>query len=37
MQEHQWKLYPGDYVIAIGSNSENIKLKTTVEVRAGIN
>lgn len=36
LKEHQWKLYPGDYTILIGSNSQDVKLKSTINVKAGI-
>jgi beta-glucosidase len=36
LKQHQWKLYPGDYTILIGINSEDIKLRTTVKVNTPI-
>lgn len=36
LQHHIWKLYPGDYSILVGSSSEDIKLKSTVNIKAGI-
>lgn len=32
----QWKLYPGNYTVAIGGSSQDIKLKSTISVKAGI-
>ena len=36
LYQHTWKLYPGNYTIAIGSSSEDIKLKSTINIKAGI-
>ncbi|HEY9363950.1 MAG TPA: fibronectin type III-like domain-contianing protein, partial [Chitinophagaceae bacterium] len=36
LQQHQWKLYPGEYTVLIGSNSQNIKLRSTITVKPGI-
>ena len=36
LQQHQWKLYPGEYTVLIGSNSQDIKLRSTITVKPGI-
>ena len=36
LQQHKWTLYRGDYSILIGNNSQDIKLKATVKIKAGI-
>lgn len=33
LQLHKWVLYPGDYSILTGSNSQDIKLRSTVKIR----
>ncbi|HEX2606047.1 MAG TPA: glycoside hydrolase family 3 N-terminal domain-containing protein, partial [Flavisolibacter sp.] len=33
LRNHQWKLYPGTYQILIGASSEDIRLRTSFEVR----
>jgi beta-glucosidase len=35
LQQHQWKIYPGDYSILIGSSSQDIKLRSGITVKAG--
>ena len=37
LQQHQWKLYPGDYAILIGSSSQDIKLNSAIKIKTGIN
>ncbi|MGZ3952377.1 MAG: fibronectin type III-like domain-contianing protein, partial [Flavisolibacter sp.] len=36
LKESQWKLYPGNYTLLIGSSSQDIRLKSTLTVKAGI-
>ncbi|HYO22745.1 MAG TPA: glycoside hydrolase family 3 N-terminal domain-containing protein [Flavisolibacter sp.] len=36
LKERRWKLYPGDYTILIGSHSQDVKLKSTITVKAGL-
>jgi beta-glucosidase len=36
LQQHQWKIYPGDYSVLIGSSSQDIKLKSTVTVKPAL-
>jgi len=33
LQEHQWKLYPGDYYVCIGKNSRDMILKKKITVQ----
>jgi beta-glucosidase len=33
LKAHGWKLYPGEYTIVVGSSSQDVKLKSTVEVK----
>jgi beta-glucosidase len=35
LKESKWKLYPGNYNLLIGSNSEDVKLKSTITIKAG--
>jgi beta-glucosidase len=34
LNEHRWKLYSGDYTIVVGSSSQDVKLKSTIEVKS---
>jgi beta-glucosidase len=36
LQKHQWKIYPGDYSILVGSSSQDIKLTSTIKIKPGI-
>ncbi len=36
LSQHQWKIYPGDYTILIGSNSADIKLRSTIKINEGL-
>lgn len=36
LQNHQWKVYPGDYTILVGKSSQDIKLRSSVSVKAGM-
>jgi beta-glucosidase len=36
LQNHQWKIYPGEYSILIGTNSEDVKLRSVINIKAGI-
>jgi beta-glucosidase len=36
LQNHQWKIYPGEYAILIGSSSQDIKLTSTIKVKPGM-
>jgi beta-glucosidase len=36
LEQHQWKIYPGDYSVLIGGSSQDVKLKSTVTVNPGI-
>ena len=33
MKKHGWQLYPGDYTLVLGSNSQDEKLKYTFAVK----
>jgi beta-glucosidase len=33
---HKWVLYPGDYTISVGSSSQDIKLNSVINIKAGI-
>jgi len=33
MQKHAWKLYPGDYKLALGSDSQDEKLKYSFAIK----
>jgi beta-glucosidase len=35
LKESKWKLYTGNYNLLIGSNSEDVKLKSTITIKAG--
>jgi beta-glucosidase len=36
LQKHQWKIYPGDYAILVGSNSQDLKLTSTIKIKPGL-
>ena len=36
LKENKWKLYPGDYTISVGSNSQDMKLNSTINIKEGI-
>ena len=36
LKQNKWILYPGDYTISIGSNSQDLKINSTVTVKQGI-
>lgn len=36
LQKHQWKVYPGDYTILVGSSSQDTKLRSTIKIKPGI-
>jgi beta-glucosidase len=36
LKEKRWKLYPGNYNLLIGSSSQDVRLKSTITVKAGI-
>jgi beta-glucosidase len=36
LKESKWKLYPGNYNLLIGSTSEDVRLKSTIIIKAGI-
>ena len=33
MKQRKWVLYPGDYTVSIGSNSQDIKLNSVIKVK----
>jgi beta-glucosidase len=36
LKKNQWKVYPGDYTILIGSSSQDIKLSSTFKIKPNI-
>jgi beta-glucosidase len=36
LQQRKWVLYPGDYTVSIGTNSQDMKLNATIKIKAGI-
>jgi beta-glucosidase len=36
LKENNWKLYPGNYNLLVGSSSQDVRLKSTITVKAGI-
>lgn len=36
LKQKKWILYPGDYTIMVGSSSQDIKLNSTIKIKAGI-
>jgi beta-glucosidase len=36
LQQHSWVLYPGEYTISVGSSSQDIKLNSTINIKANI-
>jgi beta-glucosidase len=35
LNQHQWKIYPGDYKILIGASSQDIKLTSVIKIKNG--
>ena len=35
LNESRWKLYPGDYTISVGTNSQDMKLSSTIHIKEG--
>jgi beta-glucosidase len=35
LSQHQWKIYPGDYTILVGSNSQDVQLQSTIKINEG--
>jgi beta-glucosidase len=36
LKQKKWALYPGNYTIVVGSNSQDVKLKSVVNIKAGL-
>jgi beta-glucosidase len=36
LQQHRWKLYPGNYTFLVGCNSADAKLKFTIVIKDGL-
>jgi beta-glucosidase len=36
LKENRWKLYPGNYNLLIGSSSQDVRLKSSITVKAGM-
>ncbi|HUC79362.1 MAG TPA: glycoside hydrolase family 3 C-terminal domain-containing protein [Flavisolibacter sp.] len=36
LKKRGWMLYPGNYTIQLGSNADDVKLQTTIAIKAGI-
>jgi beta-glucosidase len=36
LKQNKWVLYPGNYTILVGSNSQDVKLRSVINIKAGL-
>jgi beta-glucosidase len=36
LQNHQWKIYPGDYSILVGGSSQDVRLSSIIKIKQGL-